>query len=206
MSNILSIHSSLRSGDGMSSRLAQELVDHWIERHPDATHTVRDLAADPVPHLDAMRFGAFIRPEGERSEAEREVVAYSDRLIDEIRQADAIVLTAPMYNFAIPSTLKAYFDHIARAGVTFRYGEQGPEGLLGGRPVYVVTTRGGRYRDTPLDTQSGYLRDFLAFVGLTDVRFIYAEGLAMSAVREESLRDARAAIATTLELEQPLAA
>jgi FMN-dependent NADH-azoreductase len=115
----------------------------------------------------------------------------SDALIAELRQADVIVLGLPMYNFGIPSTLKAYFDHVARAGETFRYTPQGPVGLLGGRKVYVFATRGGRYAGTPMDTQSDYVRQFLAFIGIDDVEFVYAEGLALGAEqREAALQDA----------------
>jgi FMN-dependent NADH-azoreductase len=100
-------------------------------------------------------------------------------LIEELRNADVIVLGLPMYNFGVPSTLKAYFDHVARAGVTFKYTAQGPVGLLTGRKVYVLATRGGRYAGTALDSQTDYVRQFLGFLGITDVEFVYAEGLAL---------------------------
>ena len=109
------------------------------------------------------------------------MVDFSDALIEELRNADTVVLGLPMYNFGIPSQLKAYFDHIARAGVTFRYTENGPVGLLTGKKVYVIATRGGKYAGTPRDSQTAYVRDFLAFIGITDVEFVYAEGLNMGA-------------------------
>jgi len=108
------------------------------------------------------------------------VVDYSDALIDELKRADVIVLGLPMYNFGLPSTLKAYFDHVARVGVTFRYTEKGPVGLVTGKKVYVFAARGGLYAGTPRDTQTQYVRDFLAFLGMNDVEFVYAEGLAVS--------------------------
>jgi FMN-dependent NADH-azoreductase len=114
------------------------------------------------------------------------VVAYSDALIDEIKQADVVVIGLPMYNFGVPSQLKAYFDHIARAGVTFAYTETGPVGKLTGKKVYVFAARGGQYSGTPADTQTGYVRDFLAFLGMTDVQFVYAEGLAISPQSKEA--------------------
>ncbi|MGH8764912.1 MAG: FMN-dependent NADH-azoreductase, partial [Burkholderiales bacterium] len=118
-----------------------------------------------------------------------------DGLIDELRRADTIVLGLPMYNFGVPSTLKAYFDHIARAGVTFRYTETGPVGLLTGKKAYVLATRGGLYAGTPRDTQTAYVRDFLAFIGITDVEFVYAEGLAIGeASKTASLAKARESI------------
>ncbi|MGH8309883.1 MAG: FMN-dependent NADH-azoreductase, partial [Steroidobacteraceae bacterium] len=156
---------------------------------------VRDLARDPVPHLDAQRFAAITTQPQERTPEQRTAVAHSDALIDELRRADVIVLGLPFYNFGVPSTLKAYFDHIARAGVTFRYTEKGPEGLLEGKRVHVFATRGGRYVGTPLDTQTAYVRDFLAFVGLSDIQFVYAEGLGISeASRQIALDEARAAV------------
>jgi len=114
------------------------------------------------------------------------MVAYSDTLIDELKQADVIVIGLPMYNFGVPSQLKAYFDHIARAGVTFKYTEKGPVGLLTGKKVYVFAARGGLYAGTPLDTQTSYVRDFLRFLGMTDVEFVYAEGLAISPQSKET--------------------
>jgi FMN-dependent NADH-azoreductase len=123
-------------------------------------------------------------------------VAYSDALIDELRQAEMIVLGLPMYNFGVPSQLKAYFDHIARAGVTFNYTEKGPVGQLTGKKVYVFATRGGLYAGTPMDTQTRYVRDFLGFIGMSDVEFVYAEGLAVSPQsREAGLAKAVAEIA-----------
>ena len=194
MKTLLQISSSIRSSDGESSRLAQRFADQWSSRNPGSRRIVRDLALNPVPHLDAARFDAFLSKPGMRSSTQQAVVDFSDELISELKRADIIVLGLPMYNFGVPSTLKAYFDHVARAGITFRYAENGPVGLLTGKKAFVFATRGGLYRDTPLDTQSAYVRDFFRFIGIEDVEFIYAEGLAMSAVREESLRHARAAI------------
>jgi FMN-dependent NADH-azoreductase len=194
MKTLLQISSSIRSGDGESSRLAQQFIDQWSRQNPASQRILRDLARDPVPHLDAARFDAFLSKPGERTRDQQAVVDYSDELISELKRADVIVLGLPMYNFGVPSTLKAYFDHIARAGATFGYTESGPVGLLTGKKAYVFATRGGLYRGTPLDTESAYVRDFFRFIGITDVEFVYAEGLAMSAVREESLQHARAEI------------
>jgi FMN-dependent NADH-azoreductase len=125
------------------------------------------------------------------------VVAYSDSLIEELKRADIVVIGLPMYNFGVPSQLKAYFDHIARAGVSFKYTATGPVGLLTGKKVYVFAARGGLYAGTTLDTQTGYVRDFLAFLGMKDVQFVYAEGLAVSPeTRQASLAKAAAEIAS----------
>ena len=149
MINILQINSSLYSSGGQSSRLADEFVARLLDPNPGAKLTVRDLARDPVPHLDAERFAAFTAKPEERSAAQNAVVGYSDALIDELKRADVIVLGLPMYNFGVPSQLKAWFDHIARAGETFRYTEKGPVGLLTGKKAYVFAARGGLYAGTP---------------------------------------------------------
>ena len=182
MTNLLQINTSINNGNGQSSQLARQFVAAYRNSHPDTQVRVRDVAAaEPVPHLNAERFGAFISKPEDRSAAQRAVVEYSDALIDELKQADVIVLGVPMYNFGVPSQLKAYFDHIARAGVTFKYTDKGPVGLLAGKKAYVFAARGGVYAGTPLDTQTTYVRDFLRFVGISDVSFTYAEGLAISA-------------------------
>ena len=187
MTTLLQINTSIHNGNGESSRLARKFVDAFQRSHPDAQVLVRELATStPIPHLDAERFGALISKPEDRSAAQRDVVAYSDALIDELRRADVIVLGLPMYNFGVPSQLKAYFDHIARAGVTFRYTEKGPVGLLAGKKAYVFATRGGVYAGTPLDTQTGYVRDFLRFIGISDVEFVYAEGLAINPQSKEA--------------------
>jgi FMN-dependent NADH-azoreductase len=192
MKKLLQLNTSLFSANGQSSRLAERFVAAWRARHPGAEVAVRDLAGEPVPHLDAERFLAFIAKPEERSPRQQAIAAFSDALIEELKAADVVVIGLPMYNFGVPSTLKAYFDHIARAGITFRYTANGPEGLLSGKKAYVFAARGGRYAGTPLDSQTGYVRDFLAFLGITDVEFVYAEGLNMGeSSKESALADAR---------------
>lgn len=186
MTNLLQINTSIYNGSGQSSQLARQFVAAFRASHPGTRLRVRDVAAaEFVPHLDAERFGAFIAKPEERNSAQQAVVEYSDMLIEELKQADVIVIGLPMYNFGVPSQLKAYFDHIARAGVTFKYTDKGPVGLLSGKKAYVFATRGGVYAGTALDTQTSYVRDFLRFVGIHDVNFIYAEGLATSAQNKQ---------------------
>jgi len=195
MNTLLQLNSSIFSAAGQSTRLADEYVALWRTRHPKGQVIVRDFARDPVPHLSAEEFQSFIVAPAQRSVAQRAAVAYSDTLIDEIKRADVIVLALPMYNFGIPSMLKAYFDHIARAGVTFRYTEKGPEGLLAGKKVVAFATRGGRYAGTPCDTQTPFVRDFLRWLGITDVQFVYAESLNMGeASKQAALQRARSEI------------
>jgi FMN-dependent NADH-azoreductase len=154
----------------------------------------RDLARDPVPHLTAARFAALASKPDSRSAAQQAIVAESDELVDELRAADVVVLAVPMHNFSVPSTLRAYFDHVARAGVTFRYTAQGPQGLLTGKRAVLFVTRGGFYPQDA-DLQVPYLKQFLGFVGITDVEVVVAEGLAISEQsREQSLGVARRAI------------
>jgi len=197
MTTLLQINASINNGNGESSRLAKQFVAAFHQRHPKASIVVRDVAAaEPVPHLTAERFGAFITKPEDRSAAQQAVVTYSDTLINELRQADVIVLGLPMYNFGVPSQLKAYFDHIARIGETFEYTEKGPVGKLTGKKVYVFAARGGVYEGTPMDTQTSYVRDFLRFLGISDVEFIYAEGLNMGPQsKQTALAKAEAEIA-----------
>ena len=194
MNTLLYLQSSIYSDQGASSALARQYVDQWRLQHPTGTVIERDLARDPVPHLDADRFGAFTTPSGKRTSAQHAVVEYSDALIDELKRADTIALGLPLYNFGVPSTLKAYFDHIARAGVTFRYTDTGPVGLLTGKQVYVFAARGGIYRGA--DVQPQYIRNFLGFLGIEAVEFVFAEGLALGeASKHAALAQARAEVA-----------
>ncbi|MEE4229609.1 FMN-dependent NADH-azoreductase [Pseudomonas viridiflava] len=179
MSRLLVIESSARQQDSVSRQLTQQFLSQWQSAHPNDQVTVRDLAVNPVPHLDATLLGGWMKPADQRSETEQDALERSNTLTDELIAADVLVLGAPMYNFAIPSTLKAWFDHVLRAGVTFKYTETGPQGLLTGKRAFVLTARGGIYTGSALDHQEPYVRQVLAFVGIHDVTFIHAEGLNM---------------------------
>ncbi len=197
--NILELHSSARVDGSHSSQLARTLVAGLRAAHPEAQLTVRDLAANPHPALDEPALQALFTPAEQRSAGQNARVALDDALIAEVQAADVVVLGAPMYNFGVTTQLKNWIDAIARAKVTFTYTEQGPQGLLTGKKVYVVLARGGLYRDTPADTQVPYLRTVLAFLGMTDVEFIYAEGLAMGPDAErQGLASAQAQIEAAL--------
>lgn len=199
MKKILHITSSVKGAASRSTRLSKEIVAGLLEQEPGARVTTRDLAAQPVAMLDADALGALSVPAHQRSTAQQALVAAHDALIAEIQAADVVVLGVPMYNFAVPVQLKAYLDAITRAGSTFRYGATGPEGLIRGKKVYVVFARGGRYRDTPNDSQTPFLRAILGFLGMTDVEFVYAEGLDMGETGEAmGLAVARLAIAELL--------
>ena len=195
MTVLLQVLSSIHSSAGQSSQLAARFVARWRQRDPGVRVITRDLALEPVPHLDAATFAAWQAPAAQRTLVQAQLVAYADMLLAELRQADAIVLGLPMYNFGVPSTLKAYFDQLARAGVTFRYTPHGPVGLLGGKKAYVLATRGGLYAGTPKDTQTGHVRDFFRLIGIDEVEFVYAEGLNLGETgRAAALEEARCAI------------
>ena len=195
MKTLLQLRTSLLSDDGQSSRLAARFVAAWRAANPGGTLIDRDLAREPIPHLTAERFQAFLAKPEARTPEQQAVAGHSDVLIEELRRADVIVIGLPLYNFGVPSTLKAYFDHVARAGETFRYTEKGPVGLLKGKKAYVFATRGGLYAGTARDTQTAYVRDFLNFLGIEEVEFVYAEGLAMGDERKSvALEEAGRAI------------
>jgi FMN-dependent NADH-azoreductase len=196
MTTILQINSAARSQGAQSTLLVNELTEKLQQSNPGAKVVTRNLQAEPLPHLDDAILGAFFTPAEQRTPEQQAIAARSEALIAELQAADVIVIGAPMYNFGISSQLKTYFDFIARAGITFQYTANGPEGLVTGKKVYVVTARGGKYHGTPNDSQTPYLKSFLGFLGMTDVSFIHAEGLAMGPdAASAALASAREAIA-----------
>ena len=196
MSRILVIESSARQQGSVSRELTQQFIANWQAAHPADQVQVRDLVAEPVPHLDATLLGGWMTPSEQQSDAEKAALARSNQLTDELLAADVLVLAAPMYNFAIPSTLKAWLDHVLRAGLTFKYTDTGPQGLLTGKRAFVLTARGGIYAGSALDHQEPYLRQALAFIGIHDVQFIHAEGLNLGAeFSEKGLAKAKAKLA-----------
>jgi FMN-dependent NADH-azoreductase len=197
--NILQINSSARTAGSHSTRLAQDVVQRLQAAHPEAALTLRDLGKTPHPALDEATLQALFTPADQRSAAQTARVAQDEALIAEVQAADVLVLGVPMYNFGVPAALKNWIDAIARAGVTFKYTDQGPVGLLAGKKVYVTLARGGLYRDTPADTQVPYLKTVLGFLGMTDLQFVYAEGLAMgSEAEQKALASAEAQIEAML--------
>lgn len=196
MSRVLIIESSARQQDSVSRQLTQTFIQQWQAAHPGDSITVRDLARNPVPHLDANLLGGWMKPAEQRSAAEQESLQRSNELTEELQAADVLVMAAPMYNFAIPSTLKAWLDHVLRAGVTFKYTDTGPQGLLTGKRAYVLTARGGIYAGSSADHQEPYLRQVMGFIGIHDVEFIHAEGLNLGGdFHEKGLNQANAKLA-----------
>ena len=197
--NILQINASARREASNSTRVANSIVARLQAANPAAGLTLRDLAVTPHPVLDEAALGALFTPAEQRTAEQAARVALDDALIAEVQAADAIVLGVPMYNFGVPVQLKNWIDAIARNGVTFRYTAQGPEGLLQGKTVYVALARGGSYRGTAADSQVPYLKTVLGFLGMTDVHFIYAEGLNMGAeAAERGFAQAEADLAAAL--------
>ena len=197
--NILQVNTSARTATAdagsLSSRLAAEMVERLLARHPGASLTVRDLARTPQPVLDEAALQALFTPAEQRSPEAAARVALDDALIAEIQAADVVVIASPMFNFGVTTQLKNWIDAIAKVRVTFQYTATGPVGLLTGKKVYVVATRGGIHRDLPSDTQVPYLRQVLGFLGMTDVEVIYAEAQGMGPeASERGIAEARAQI------------
>ena len=177
--NILQINSSARSSGSESTRMADAIVARIKAETPGATVTRRDLGAQPHPTLDEAALQALFTPADQRTALQAARVALDDALIAQVQAADVIVIGSPMYNFGITVQLKSWFDAIARAQVTFAYTATGPVGLLTGKKVYVALARGGVHRGGPSDTQLPHLQTFLGFLGLTDVQYVYAEGMGL---------------------------
>ncbi len=182
MSTLLVIHSSPNLTQSHTRDLVARYAQAWLARHPEGKVIERDLAVNPPPHLDMTTIGAFYTPEADRNSDAQAAVALSDALVAELKAADEVVIGAPMHNFSVPSSLKAWIDHICRVGVTFRYTEQGPEGLLGDKKAVLINARGGNYSASSpahgMNHQDTYLQTVLGFVGITDLTVINAEGVA----------------------------
>lgn len=180
---------------------SQALAEHFAtqaEARDGLAVTHRDLIAEELPHLGLAELGSWqVAPE-ERSAEQRELAARSDELIAELREHDVLVLAVPMYNLGIPSQLKAWFDRILRAGETFRYTEQGPQGLVEGKRAVLLLARGGQYAGTPLDSQLPHLKTMLGLIGITQVETIFAEGLS-TRQQESALEEAKHAIEGLVE-------
>lgn len=186
--HILRLDASVRRSNSVS----RDLTDQIVGRFPDAEITVRDLAGG-LPLIDEAWVGANFTAPDERSDAQKEALSLSDALIAELKAADTLVIGLPIYNFGVPANLKAWIDLVARAGVTFRYAENGPEGLLSGKRAIIAFASGGTETGSSIDFASGYLRHILSFIGITDVEFVSADRLAVDA--ETAMKKAKEQIA-----------
>jgi FMN-dependent NADH-azoreductase len=196
MKNILFVPSSPRGWESYSHRVARRIVDDLIVRHPDARVIVRDVAKQPLPHIGAAFAAGRALPGEKRTALEQQALALSDALVDELLAADIVVVTVPMHNFGIPSSLKAWIDHIVRPGRTFSYSKKGAQGLVTGKKVVLVFARGGVYSDGPMrgfDFQEPYVRAVLGFIGVTDIDIVRVEGVAFGdEAARQALRSAEA--------------
>jgi FMN-dependent NADH-azoreductase len=209
MTNILILDSAATGAASVSRKLTEAAAGALRRRHPGATIARRDIGVDPIPHLTEKSVPAIRAGIVDGDEA-RDALALSDALVAELKAADLIVIGAPMYNFGIPSTLKAWFDHVLRAGITFRYSQAGPEGLLKGKKAIVLEARAGLYSEGPaaaMDHQEPHLRTLLGFMGITDVAFVRAEKLAFGPeAAEQAIAEAIGRIENLAEHEMDLAA
>lgn len=178
MAKVLAIKSSILGAYSQSGKLVDEFIDLWQDRHGTEQVKVRDVAAQPLPILDGELI-AGLAGNGELNDRQQQAAALSMQLIDEVKQSDVVVVGVPMYNFGIPAQLKAWVDLICRAGVTFRYTEQGPEGLLQGKRLLLVVAAGGLHRDSATDLALAHIKTVLGFIGLKQVEVAYAQGLNM---------------------------
>jgi len=203
MLNILFVTSSARRSASYSNQIALALLDRLQNASPGSALTVRDLAKDPLPYIDEDFVAATRGPAGPQTDAQKEVAARSDALIDELLATDTVVIAAPMINFSIPSTLKTWIDYVARAGRTFSYSESGPKGLVTGKRVFLVVARGGVYSDKrQFDFQLPYLLHVLGFLGMTDVEVIDVEGTAFGPEAADRAVSAALATVKTVPLER----
>lgn len=193
MTKVLVIQSSAMNETSNTRLLTAKLLAR-LGRDSELDITTRDLAQNQLPHITDQTLGAFFTPQDQRSAEQVQIVALSDRLVAELLNTDIIIIAAPMYNFGVPSTLKAYFDHIARAGVTFKYTETGPVGLVENKQAYIVTATGGIHAGTPRDFVAPYVKTFLGFLGVNAVETFAAEGMSMADMKETSLSEVMTAI------------
>lgn len=190
MKKILSIVSSIKGEQSFSIKLSNAIIERLQSAYPDSTVAIRDLTKKPLPHLEGTHLASFYTPQEVRTAEQHEAVVYSDEAIQELLEADIIVIGVPLYNFGPPSTLKAWIDHIARAGITFSYSETGPKGLVADKKVYLALASGGIYSEGPrkeFDSTEPFLRNSLGFLGITDITAFRVEGVVMPDFAESAL-------------------
>lgn len=195
----LLVTSSILGENGQSNALAAHF-QHQVAARDGVAVTHRDVVANTLPHLAIEELGAWQTPAEERTAEQKALAAHSDELLAELRANDVLVLAVPMYNLGIPSQLKAWFDRVLRAGETFRYTENGPQGLIEGKRAIILAARGGQYAGTEFDSQTPHLKTMLGLMGISDVEVVFAEGLNMGdAHRDAALKEAFQAIEQLVE-------
>lgn len=199
MANILNIKTSINGENSASNKLSEVVITQLLERNPAAKITVRDLASTPIPHMQTIHFLSFEVPYEERSDEQKEASQYSDQALQEINEADIIVIGVPFYNFSFPSTLKSWIDHISIPGKTFSYTDGVLKGLLKNKKVYLNFAIGGMYEDKNIiDQMESYLRTLFGFIGITDIEVFRSEGMSLPQIREENLSKTVAEIESVL--------
>jgi FMN-dependent NADH-azoreductase len=182
MSTLLVVNSSPVTDNSKTRELVSRFVERYQAREAGVEVLNRDIGRNPPPHIDEVMIGAYYTPEDARNPAQQQAIQLSDTLVDELLDSDVLVIGSPMHNFSVTSALKTWIDHVARVGRTFQYGANGPEGLVKGKKAYVISARGGRYSEgspaAGYNHQDTYLKTVLGFIGITDVVFINAEGVA----------------------------
>jgi FMN-dependent NADH-azoreductase len=196
---VLHLISSPQSNKSVTKQLGNAIIEKIKVKYPDSIVKERDLVTNPFPHLDQTQIGSWFTPAENRSPEQTKAITISDEAIAEMQEADIYVINAPFYNFAIPSTLKAYLDHVTRPGITFRYNENGePEGFLKNKKAYIAVASSGVYtkgKFQSYDFVSPYLKFLLGFLGITDVTFFRAEGLKVEGIKETAFENGVASIA-----------
>ncbi len=191
MKKLLRINSSILGDNSVSNQLMAQVLDALQQADGHWQVTERDFSQTPIPHLDSEWLQALTTPDADRTDAQQEKVDFSDSLIRELQEADLVVIGLPMYNFSVPSMLKSWNDHVARAGVTFKYTESGPQGLLGDKKVLLIASTGGEHDNDGGDFLRPYMRHFLGFLGIHDIDIISASGLNLGeAPRQQALQKA----------------
>jgi FMN-dependent NADH-azoreductase len=193
MKRILHLISSPRGKESYSVQLGQAIIDKIKQSYPDATVDELNLSEEHFDHLSDSHIQSFFTPHDQLTDEHRKTSQNSDEAIERVMEADFIVIGAPLYNFGVPSSLKAWIDHVSRRGKTFRYDENGPEGLIKGKKVYIAMSSGGVYSEGPMqsyDFLSPYLKTVLGFLGMTDVKVFRVEGVSIPGIQEHAMSKA----------------
>lgn len=198
MANILNIKTSINGENSVSNKLSQIVIDQLLEKNTESKVVVRDLAVNPIPHMEIKHFSSFAVPHEEKSEEQKEASKYSDEALKEVFEADIIVIGVPFYNFTFPSTLKSWIDSISVAGKTFSYADGTPKGLLQNKKLYLNFAVGGVYDNGLVENMEHYLRTLFAFIGITDVEVFQSQGTMIPQLKEENLTKAVSEIETVL--------
>jgi FMN-dependent NADH-azoreductase len=197
MKKILHIVSSAKGNNSFSIKLGNAIIDKLLAAYPGSHVKTHDLTANPLPHLHENELAAFFTPAEQRTDSHKELVSYSDQAIQDLKEADFVVIGVPLYNFSIPSSLKAWIDHVVRAGITFNYVDGAPKGLVTNKKVYLAMASGGIYSDGPMkpyDFAEPFMRFILSFIGLNDITTFRVEGTSFPQLKDSAFPKAVEAV------------